>query len=185
MLLLLLAMFSCMAASQPVVQLDALGLGVRVRLAPPGGVIVDPPLSAILLPAEGGLTPSASSPGPSVVNPAGNIMVTSDPASGLVTVTRLSDKTVVLRQTGLAWGQPAPGSRPGSVAATVTFQGAGQDERVYGTYGGCTAAQGHELCCRYHQEQDGYVPVWGLGERGCGWGRWLCVGCGLPSKQAR
>ncbi len=91
------------------VQLDALGGGVRVRFAPPGGAVVDPPLSAILLPAEGGLAPLATSPS-SVTN--ANLRVASDPTTGLITATRVSDGAVVLQQTGLAWGPPAPGSRP-------------------------------------------------------------------------
>ena len=127
-------------APTPIVQLDALGSGVRIRFAPPGGSIVNPPLSAILLPADGGQKPLATSTS-SITN--GNLMVTADPTTGLITATRLSDKTVVLQQTGLQWGLAAPGSRPGSVSATVNFAGGGQDERVYGAWG--TLADWHEL----------------------------------------
>ncbi len=124
-LLAFAAAVAAAAAAGPVVQLDALGGGVRVRMAPPGGSIVDPPLSAILLPA----TPSASSAS-SITN--GNLLVTADPTTGLITATRISDKTVLLQQTALTWGAAAPGSRAGSVSAAVSFAGHGPTERVYG-----------------------------------------------------
>ena len=99
------------AAPTPIVQLDALGAGVRVRVAPPGGAIVDPPLSALL----GGLAPTASA----ITITNANLFVTADPATGLITATRISDGVMVLAQEELVWGPPAVGSRPGSVSVQV------------------------------------------------------------------
>ena len=108
------------SGSGAVVQLDALGDGVRIRVAPPGGGIVEPPIPAIQLPSDGGPAPSLSSAS-AITN--GNLMVTASP-DGLITATRLSDKTLLLQQLVLQWGEPAPGSRPGSVSVYVWAVGA-------------------------------------------------------------
>ena len=45
----------------------------------------------------------------------------------------ISDKAVLLHQTGITWGPSAPWSRAGAVSALVTFDGSGDaSERVFG-----------------------------------------------------
>lgn len=114
------------------VQLDALGTdGVRVRIAPPGGAIVEPPLQAFQsasIPSRRG-DRAVRSGAYDITN--GNLQVTADPVTGLVTAIRVSDGAVLLKQVGLTWGAPAVGSRPNSTSATVTFAGT-PGELVYG-----------------------------------------------------
>ena len=102
------------------VQLDALGDGIRVRIAPPGSAITVPPISALIVDetADGGAgrtSTATASAQTSLSN--GNVYVTVDPSSGLVSAVRISDKTTLLQQETLQWGEAAPGSRNGSVSA--------------------------------------------------------------------
>lgn len=118
------------AAAAPVVQLDPWGSdSIRVRIAPSGGSIVEPPLMAL-----GSTVPPPSSFS-SQETPfrltVGNLVVDSDPSTGYITATRASDGAVLLRQTGLTFGPAAPGSRPGSVSAQVSFAGT-TGEAIYG-----------------------------------------------------
>merc|ERR1719223_1909480 len=69
---------------------------IRVRVAPEGGAIADPPAMALLY------TPpplsTATSRGPnSLTN--GNLKVEVDPSNGFVTATRITDGKVLLEQT--------------------------------------------------------------------------------------
>jgi alpha-D-xyloside xylohydrolase len=106
------------------VQLDAWGRGIRVRLAPPSGSVVDPEVQA-LLPGRA----SSSSPTTMTVD---DLRADVDPATGLVTFTRVSDGSVLLAQTGVRFGKAATYSRPGSVSTLVSFSGLVPGERVYG-----------------------------------------------------
>jgi hypothetical protein len=62
--------------------------------------------------------------------------VSIDSGTGLVTATRLSDKTVLLHQQALVWGTPGPKQArlPGAVTAQVSFTGLAADEDIYGKY---------------------------------------------------
>ena len=113
----------------PLVQLDAWGAdSVRIRIAPPGGAIVDPPFTPLLLPHPSHASaPPASSPF-SVTS--GNLRVEAD-AQGAITATRLSDAALLFTTGGLSFAAPAPGSRPGSVAAAVTLHVPGSN-KLYG-----------------------------------------------------
>ena len=118
------------------VQLDAWGAdAIRVRIAPPGAPIVNPPIMALLPePRLNGRCQDVSSG----ANPAspfltqGNLNISISSGTGYITATRVSDGVVLLQQTIGAWGTPAPGSRPLAVSATVGFTGLRADERIYG-----------------------------------------------------
>ena len=133
-LLLLLSLLVPGNAQAPVVQLDAVGAhSIRVRQAPPGGAIVQPPLQALM--DDGPSPPSDPTAvrrdGPlSLAN--GNLLVVADPTTGLITATRASDGAVLLQQTALVWGAAAAGSRPNAVSAQVAFASHGASERIYG-----------------------------------------------------
>ena len=95
------------AAHGPV-QVDAWGSdSIRVRFAPVGGAIVETPLIQGLLPTPA-VPGEAHRDGDGLVS--GNLRADVDAASGLVTLTRVSDGAVVLRQTSVAWG--GIGARP-------------------------------------------------------------------------
>lgn len=87
-----LAALAGVVAGQPSVQLDPLGTdGVRVRLAPPGVPIVEPPLQALLGTATAsrrGDAPRRDGPLP-VTN--GNLQVTADAVSGELCVMWLQE----------------------------------------------------------------------------------------------
>jgi hypothetical protein len=121
-----LAAATLASAAAPTVQLDAFGANsIRVRVVPPGNSLVDPPIPALNLAAPPAAPPATVRRHDAGLGlDVGNLRVTADPATGYVTATRLSDGAVLLQQTGLALAAPAsPGTRPGSVAATVTFAG--------------------------------------------------------------
>ena len=112
-------------------QLDPYGANsIRVRVAPAGGAITEPPLQALA-----GTPPSQGAPaaGDGVLTLSnGNLRVALDPVTALLTATRLSDGAVLLQQTALTFGAPdVPGTRAGSVSASVTFAGT-PGEKVYG-----------------------------------------------------
>jgi hypothetical protein len=119
------------AAALPVVQLDAWGTdSIRVRIAPSGSAIVDPPMMALLPNGSTAAGACAGQPAATCIT-SGNLQVAVNAANGFITATRLSDGMVVLAQTGLTFGAAAAGSRAGSVSVTVTFAGTA-GERVYG-----------------------------------------------------
>ena len=70
---------------------------IRVRIAPSGSAIVDPPAMALLFTPPQHSTPVSSGGANSLTN--GNLKVDVDPATGFVTATRLTDKKVLLEQT--------------------------------------------------------------------------------------
>ena len=124
------------ALAQPFVsQLDPWGSdGVRVRLAPPGGAIYDAPLRALLAAAPAGTPAGVRSPGGLSLT-VGNLKVTLDAASSLLTAVRVSDGASLLSATALSFDVPdVPGTRAGSVSASVTFAGSA-GEKVYGLGG--------------------------------------------------
>jgi alpha-D-xyloside xylohydrolase len=62
----------------------------------------------------------------------GNLAISVDAASSLITATRLSDGAVLLQQTVLSFGVPdVPVTRPGSVSTLVSFAGSA-GEKIYG-----------------------------------------------------
>lgn len=77
------ALVAAVASGAPVVQLDAWGTdSVRIRIAPSGGAIVDPPFSPLIIPHPsfvGGVDSTTSSP-LHVTN--GNLAVTATLAPG-------------------------------------------------------------------------------------------------------
>lgn len=118
-------------AQPPVVQLDPWASdSIRVRIAPTGRSIWDPPLRGLLPTPPTLLTPSYGDGSTSLTN--GNLRVDVDPTTGFLTATRVSDGTLLLKQTALAFGTPdVPFTRDGSVSASVAFAGTA-GERVYG-----------------------------------------------------
>lgn len=138
-LLPLLAVGLCLLAADlsaglPV-QLDTFGRNsIRVRVAPAGQAIVDPPLQALLVnsssPRQG---PSGARGGPALVATAqgltltnGNLQVAVDNSSGCIVARRLSDGALLLNQTLLRFAAPlTPGTRNGSHSITVAFAGHG------------------------------------------------------------
>ena len=121
------------AAAPPVVQLDAFGRdSVRVRIAPPGGAIVDNDYAPFVAP------PPAAPAGQREARTAsslaaGNLLVSFDAATGFITASRLSDGAPLLATTSLTFGPPANGSRAGSVSASLVFAvSGGAANRLYG-----------------------------------------------------
>jgi alpha-D-xyloside xylohydrolase len=121
----------CVAAQPPQARLTPFGDdSIRVQLFPEGTAFVDPPLQA-LLDAAPPRTTLATGDGVSALSN-GNIAVSVDPATALITVTRVSDGAVLLRQTALVFAAPSDNAtRAGSVSARVTFAGSA-GEKVYG-----------------------------------------------------
>jgi alpha-D-xyloside xylohydrolase len=108
-------------ASPPIVQLDAWGSdSVRIRVAPPGGAIVDPPYTPLLIPHPS--FSAAAPPPPSRFSiTSGNLRVDAD-AAGALTATRVSDGAALFTAAPPSFGGAAPGSRPGSVSAALTLR---------------------------------------------------------------
>lgn len=107
------------ALSAPVVQLDVWGAdSVRVRIAPPGGAIVDPPFGALLVPHPAQSAHPESSP---LSVSSGNLVVTADPNTGFINASRVNDGALLFTTAAIAFGAPAPGSRPGSVSASIVL----------------------------------------------------------------
>jgi alpha-glucosidase (family GH31 glycosyl hydrolase) len=133
---------SSLGASAPLpVQFDAFGdNGIRMRIALPGCNITDPLYQGLLPtppPPRGGGGGGGGTPYPppspsssSLTN--GNIRGDVDPATGYVTITRVSDGAVLMRQTGLTWWTPMPGNRPGVWAAMISFAGVNESEVIRG-----------------------------------------------------
>lgn len=112
-----------------VVQVDPFGdNGVRIRQAVTGTSIVDPPFQALV-------SPPPPSSGPvevgrqSLVN--GNIRVDVASDTGYVTVSSISPPALLLTQTSLFFGPPAPASRPNMFRVGVSFDSVA-GERIYG-----------------------------------------------------
>ena len=110
------------------VQLDAVGNGIRVRIAPLNSSIVEPPISALLLPSEG-LHSTETSSSNIIVN---NLQVMVDPVTSLITATRISDGVTLLNLTSVLFGTPGSTSRPNSVSALYSFKGHGSSEMIFG-----------------------------------------------------
>lgn len=113
---------SSTSASPPVVQLDAWGSdSVRIRIAPPGGTISDPPFSPLLIPHPShGAGEGATQTSP-VRLASGNLLVTADALTGFITASRVSDGAPLFTTTSLLFGQPSNGSRAGYVSASITL----------------------------------------------------------------
>jgi alpha-D-xyloside xylohydrolase len=130
---LLALLCACAIRAQPyTVQLSPWAAdSVRIQIAGPGNAISDPPLMALRFDGPPPCTTTTSGDGVSTFTN-GNLRVDVDPATSLITATRVSDGAVLLKQTGLSFTAPnVPGTRAGSVSATVTFAGT-PGEKVYG-----------------------------------------------------
>jgi len=104
---------------------------IRIQIAGPGNTIADPPLMALIDSGPPSLTTKVSGDGVSSLTN-GNLYVTVDPTTSLVTATRVSDGAVLLKQTGMIFGQPnVPVTRQNSYSAYVSFQGT-PNEKIYG-----------------------------------------------------
>lgn len=124
----LMVVMAASAAPTPLVQLDAWGTdSVRVRIAPSGGSIVDPPLSPLLIPHPS--QPKGPSSSLGLTN--GNLEVSSDPTTGFVTATRVSDGAVLLKTQSITFGEPAANSRSGYVSGSLVYTIA-DGNKVYG-----------------------------------------------------
>ena len=116
------------ASASFLVQLDSVGAGVRVRIAPPGCTIVDPPFSAFAPNATSNFTVGPAPP-PLVLSN-GNVRVYVS-AAGQVEITRVSDATSLLNSSAILWGKATNGSRPQSFSAQLSFY-PNFEERVWG-----------------------------------------------------
>ena len=104
---------------------------IRVQLAAPGNDIADPPAMALLPSAPASRTSSAYSADQNTLTN-GNLRVTLDPSTSLLTATRVSDGAVLLKQTQLLFAAPnVPVTRANSFSATATFA-AVANEKIYG-----------------------------------------------------
>ena len=122
---------SAAGAQQPVVQLDPHGRdSIRVRIAPPGGAIVDNAFAPYAPPPPPAARVERASSS-SLSN--GNLLVAFDAATGFITASRVSDGAPLLSTAALAFGPPANGSRAGSVSASISLAVAGgAANRLYG-----------------------------------------------------
>ena len=119
--------------AQPIVQLDAFGRdSIRVRIAPPGGAIVDNAFAPFVSPAPA--PPAGQVEARTAASlTAGNLAVSVDAATGFITATRVSDGAPLLSTLALAFGAPAAGSRAGSVSASLVLSVAGgAANKLYG-----------------------------------------------------
>ena len=102
---------------------------LRIRIAPPGNSIVNPQIQALLLKPPPILLSTVLNSF-SIKN--GNIAASVDSNTGFVTISRVSDGSVLLRQIGVSF-KPAPlGSKLGAVSATILFSGLAPNERLHG-----------------------------------------------------
>lgn len=119
------------AAQLPVVQLDPWGdNSVRVRIAPAGGSIVEPPLMG-LLPNPPSMTSEVghgANSGSSIT--VGNLLVNVDPTTAYITASRVSDGRVLFQQTGLTFGSAPSGTKAGAVSGLITFAGVNASAEV-------------------------------------------------------
>ena len=100
---------------------------VRVRAAPPGSPIVDPPVQGLLPRSH----PHSSSSTHHLTN--GNLRVRVDTTSDLLSAWRVSDGRLLLKMTEISFSSPSvPVTHQRSVASRVAFQGNGPHERIYG-----------------------------------------------------
>jgi len=135
---LALALCATGAAGAAMPQLDAWGTdSIRVRFRVPAWgteSIPDPPLMGLLPTPPPSRAPRALAAGAAATPgslSAGNLKVTADASTGLITATRVSDGAVLLKQTALEFSAAAPNSRPKSSAAKLSFAGSA-DEIVHG-----------------------------------------------------
>lgn len=137
LVLLFASVLAILASAAPslLVQLDPWGdNAVRIRVAPPGGVIVEPPFSPLLVPHPK-QQPAPSSP-LSITN--GNIIVNADSTTGFVTAMRVSDGVTLFKTTALSFGPASPGSHANSVSANMSYVLGGASNKQYGL-GACGA----------------------------------------------
>jgi alpha-D-xyloside xylohydrolase len=125
------------ASAAPPTQIDAWASNsLRIRLAAPGNLAtVEPPISGLLPSPPTSSTPFSTETSPDFLlrtTTNGNLQATQDPATGLLTLTRVSDGAVLLRQTGLVFGPAPNGTKVGSASALLSFAGVGADEAIYG-----------------------------------------------------
>jgi alpha-D-xyloside xylohydrolase len=125
-------------ASAAPTQIDAWASNsLRIRLAAPGNLAtVEPPISGLLPSPPTSGTPFSTETSQDFpllrTTTNGNLQATQDPATGLLTLTRVSDGAVLLRQTGLVFGPAPNGTKVGSASALLSFAGVGADEAIYG-----------------------------------------------------
>eukprot|EP01052_Picozoa_sp_SAG31_P015453 SAG31_NODE_993_length_10512_cov_20.777202_1_plen_270_part_00 len=103
----LLAILATLPSARPALIVDLKAHAdhsIRVRVAPAGGKIVDPPAMA-LLDEPPLLTTATHHEGANTLTN-GNLKVAVDPATGCLTATRLSDGKVLLEQTALTFSAP-------------------------------------------------------------------------------
>ena len=112
--------------SQPVV-LPWGANSFRIQWAPPGHPISNSTYSPFL-DAPLSTTPFAASPSGAFTN--GNLRLDVDPATGLLTATRVSDGYVFFKQTGMGWAPPVARGRFPS--AQVSFEGHAVGESLVG-----------------------------------------------------
>ena len=141
-----LATATTTTAAAPVVQVDAWGQdSVRVRIAPPGGSIVDPPLGALLIPhpdqqqqqqqqqQKSVSTASAAETAGSVKLVNGNLAVSVDSGSGALTATRVSDGKLLFASKSITFGPAAAGSAASAVSASLVLDVSdGAANKLYG-----------------------------------------------------
>ena len=121
------------SAAPPLVQLDAWGRdSIRVRIAPPGGAIVDNAFSPYVSPPPAAPAAQRELRGAASLT-AGNLAVSFDAATGFISASRVSDGAPLLTTASLAFGAPAAGSRAGSVSASLVLAlASGGANRLYG-----------------------------------------------------
>ena len=127
-IILSVTLFSVALCQSPIVQFDAWGNdSVRVRIAPAGGAIVEPPYTPLLLPHPS--FPGGPSSGSALTN--GNMRITNDASSGVITATRVSDGALLFSTKKISFAQAAIGSHKGWVSASLSLTLPGSN-RLYG-----------------------------------------------------
>jgi alpha-D-xyloside xylohydrolase len=113
------------------VQLDVFGSGIRVRIAPPGGEIVDATVRALL--PTGSVTSKTNTVQSSKLSlTVGDLVATVDSTSGLVSFSRASTNEILFKEINVEWSKPTNSSWKGAVGVNILFSGLVPNERVYG-----------------------------------------------------
>jgi hypothetical protein len=111
------------------VQLDVFGSGIRVRIAPPGGEIVDATVRA-LLPTDSVTSKTVKSSKFSLT--VGDLIATVDSTSGLLSFSRASTNEILFQEINVQWSNSTNSSWQGSVGVNISFSGLEPNERIYG-----------------------------------------------------
>ena len=124
------------SAAPPVIQLDAWGPdSVRIRIAPAGAAIVDPPYSPLLLQpawrAAGAAAGAAAGSSRSQLTQ-GNLLVQVSADGSSVSASRVSDGLQLFASASITFGPPAPGSSAGAVSGNLTLTPGGGVQRLLG-----------------------------------------------------